>query len=157
MAAPIESISWYWNPSRPGVRLGPQWFRKKLAELGDDLEVTWDAFRERWCIFVRRPRVQHPIGMGWALLFRVENADGSYRPLDERVLARLFEASRKKWGSGQKYFEAIEREMQRERERADRESLQDAIDQSMEVFNHSQISVSMRGASNGSKFSTYHQ
>ena len=101
-AKPVESFSWWWNPSRTGVKLGPRWFREKLHELGEDLEVTWDAFNERWCIFLKQPRVRHPIGMGWSLLFVVQNEDKTYRPLDERVLARLFLASRQAMREGTK-------------------------------------------------------
>ncbi len=86
---------------------------------------------------------------------KVENEDGSFRPLDERVMARLYQASQKRWGSGAKYWEAVEAAQKRDKEAEDRQNLQDSIDQSMEVFDHSQISVSMRGKSNGSKFSKF--
>lgn len=152
---PIESIKWFWNPSRPGVKLGPESFRKKLQELGDDLEVTWTDYDERWLIFMRKPSVTHPIGMGWSLLMVVENEDGSYRPLDERILARLYLASQKRWGSGKKYWEAVEAAQQRDKEMADAAAFDDTMQQAMESFHHSQISVAMRGKSNGSKFSTY--
>lgn len=155
-AKPVESLSWYWNPGRAGVRLGPEWFRDKLKMLGDELEVTWDAYNERWCIFMKQPRVTHPLGRGWTLLFKVQNADGTFAPLDEQVLGRLFFASQKRWGSGQKYWEAMEREAERERLTAEKDEFQNTMDQSMESFDHSQISVAMRGKSNGSKFSDYH-
>lgn len=155
MAKPIESIYWYWNPSRPGVQLGPEWFRSKLHELSDELEVTWDAYHERWLVFMRQPRVQHPIGMGWTLLCVVQDEEGSYMPIDERVLAHLYVRSRKKWGDGLKYFEAVQREIEKEKEAADKADLDENIQQATEAFTHSQISVGY-GPSNGSKFSTYH-
>jgi hypothetical protein len=152
---PIESIAWFWNPSRPGVKLGPEWFRTKLRELGDDLEVTWSDYHERWLVFMRKESVTHPIGMGWSLLMKVENDDGSYRPLDERVMARLYLASQKRWGSGLKYWEAVEAAEKRDKAEQAATDFDNTMQQAMESFHHSQISVAMRGKSNGSKFSTY--
>ena len=153
---PRESLSWWWNPSRVGVKLGPEWFRTKLHELGENLEVTWDAYNERWCIFMRKESVQHPIGMGWSLLMVVQDEDKQYMPLDERILARLYLASQKRWGSGAKYWEAIESAAERDKQKQEAADLDDTIQQSMEVFDHSQIKVAMRGESSGSKFSNYH-
>lgn len=153
---PRESIAWWWNPSRVGVKLGPEDFRRKLKELGGELEVTWDAYNERWCIFMRKPSIKHEIAMGWSLLMVVQNDDGTFRPLDERVLAQLYSASKARWGSGAKYWEAVEAAQAHDRELAERQSLADSIDQSMEVFDHSQISVAMHGKSNGSKFADFH-
>ena len=153
---PQESMAHWWNPGRPGVKLGPEWFREKLHGLGDDLEVTWNAFRERWCIFMKQPKVTHPIAKGWSLLLVVEGADGEFLPLDERILARLYSASQKRWGSGAKYWEALEREAERDKARLEAETFQATMDQALESFDHSKISVSMVGQSNGSKFSDYH-
>jgi len=46
--------------------------------------------------------------------------------------------------------------MERDREQIEQRQRQDAIDLAMPSYDHSQISVAMRGRSNGSKFSTYH-
>jgi len=153
---PIESIGWWWNPGRAGVRFGPPRFREQLKELGEELEVVWNSYDERWQVFMRKPTIHHPIGRGWLFLLKVQNEDGSYRPLDERTLSTLFLSSRKKWGSGVKYWEAVQREEEREQEQRDKDLWQDRLDIGMETFDHSQIKVSMCGKSRGDKFATYH-
>lgn len=152
---PRENITWFWNPGRIGVKRAPEWFDKKLKELGDELEITWSPVHERWLVWMRKPSFNHPVCQGWLLLFIVQEPDGSYRPLDERIMARLYESSARKWGSGKAYFDNVTRVMEREEETRRRDSLQDTIDRSMDVFDHSQIRVGY-GPSNGSKFSKYH-
>ena len=151
-----EHNPWYWHPNRVGVKFAPAWFQAKLHEIDTSLAVTWNPTTERWQVFTRKERMQHPVCQGWMLLFVVQGADGSYCPLDERVFARLYGASARRWGNGREYFMAVEREMERDREVTARRQRQDALDLAMPSFDHSQISVSMRGHSNGSKFSTYH-
>lgn len=151
-----EVNPWFWNPNLPGVRTAPPSFKERLwREVGDDVEITWNPIRERWMVWERAPRIQHPICRGWKLLFLHEGPDKEYLPLDERVFARLFYASVMVQGSGREYFNRIVAEMERDREKAKEQALQDTIDEAMPFFDHSQISVSMRGHSNGSKFATY--
>lgn len=153
---PPEALNWWWNPSRSGVALGPEWFRAKLHEVDPELEVTWNRYTERFLIWTKKERMQTKICSGWLLLFPVQYDDGSFMPLDERVIARLYHASSRKWGSGKAYFDAVEREMARDKERARKQADTDHIDQSMETYNFSQIKVSGFGPSSGSKFSTFH-
>lgn len=143
-----ETHPWYFHPFRPAVKFGPESFRKPLKEVGEELEVTWNPVNSYWSIWMRKPKINHPICQGWALLFNVSPWE-----LDERVFARLYSASTMKFGSGKEYFLAVEREMEREKERNDRNSTASAIDQSMEVFDYSQI----KNIGKGSKFSTFHQ
>lgn len=147
-----ESNPWWWNPNRVGVRVGgPSDFSRKLEELDDSLEITWNAYTQRWQIWTKSERIQNKICSGWMFLFSVHP-----RELDERVLARLYMSSTKRWSSGRHYFDAIEREYWREKEARERADLQDTLDASMETFDYSQIKVSGYGPSSGSKFSTYH-
>jgi hypothetical protein len=151
-----EVLDWFWHPNRGSVAFAPDDFRRKLHEMDPDLEITWHPIRERWLVWMRRPTFQTPICWGWLLLFPVQNEDKSHRPLDERVFARLYGASAHKWGSAREYFRAVEREIEHDRERAARQRRQDRIDELMPFFDFSQLKVSMRGHSNGSKFSTFH-
>ena len=151
-----EQSPWFWTPDRGVGRKADPLFLQKLKELGEELAVSWNPIQERWQVWSRAPRIQHPLCQGWRLLFVVKEADGSYRPLDERTLARLYEASVLAHGSGKAYFQRIQDEMERDKERQRAQDTQDAIDMSMPFFDHSQIKVAMRGKSNGSKFATYH-
>ena len=151
-----ETNPWYWHPNRAGVRKAPSWFMEQLERVGEELEVTWNPLNERWQVWSRAPRVQHKICQGWRLLFIHNGPSGEHLPLDERLLARLYASSVMEHGSAREYFNRISSEMKRDREKAREASKQETIDKGMEIFDHSQIKVSMAGKSSGSKFSTYH-
>lgn len=151
-----EHNPWFWNPSKVDARFAPDDFRKRLkSEMGSELEVTWNPINERWQIWAKTPRIQHPICSGWRLLFIHNAADGSYLPLDERVYARLYHASIMKHGSARQYFDRLVSEMDRDRDKRAKQHHDDTIDAAMGSFEHSKIQISMFGKSNGSKFSTY--
>ena len=113
-----ETSHWFWNPSRVGVTFGPSWFRTKLHDIDPELEVTWDRCQERWLIWLSNPKLHSKLCNGWSLLFPVKAPDGSYQPLDERIFARIYGASARRWDSAKCYFDAIEREWDRDRELA---------------------------------------
>jgi hypothetical protein len=138
------------------VKTAPPSFQERLTALDENLAVTWNPLLERWQVWDRCARVQHPVCVGWRLLFIHKDVDGGYLPLDERVFARLYHASADAHGSAVKYFDRVASEMLRDREKREAQSLDDSIQHAMEAFNHSQISVSMRGKSSGSKFADYH-
>jgi hypothetical protein len=151
-----EHNPWYWHPNRAGVRKAPAFFSDRLhSEMGEELEVTWNPINQRWQIFTRAPRLNHPVCQGWKLLFVHNGPNGEYLPLDERVFARLYSASAAAHGSGKAYFQRIVDEMERDKARTDKQNLQDSIDIAMESFDHSRIKVGY-GPSSGSKFSKYH-
>ena len=153
-----ETNFWYWNPNRVGAGEAPSWFKAKLREVDPEgfIDIRWNPLRERWVAFYRKANFAHPLCQGWTLLMKIEYPDGSYMPLDERTLAALYNASGRKWGDGKRYFDAVEREIMAEKERAEKARTQEAIDVAMPAYEHSQIKVAMRGKSSGSKFSTYH-
>jgi hypothetical protein len=153
---PAEEGLHFWHPNRFGVRRAPPEFRQRLHDLHADLEVTWHPIRERWLLWYRRPRVQHPICPGWLLLCVVETSDGSYVPLDDRVMAVAYEQSGFKWGSGRKYWARVEDEAQRERDREQADREQHLDDAGSDHWDHTKIQVSMRGHSSGSKFVRHH-
>lgn len=151
-----EHNIWFWNPNLIGVRFADVDVMAKLRQIGDDLSITWNPITERWQVWAVAPTLQHKICHGWRLLFVHHDADGSYLPLDERVFARIYAIDGKRQGNAKQYFERIVAEMARDKEKRERQWSQDTIDAAMPSFDHGQISVSMRGHSNGSKFSTYH-
>lgn len=151
-----EHNIWFWNPARGSVRTAPPSFVERLRALDENLAVTWNPIRERWQVWDRCARINHPICVGWRLLFVHEDEFKDYLPLDERLFARLYFASADAHGSALKYFDRVASEMQRDKEKSEAAALDDTIQHAMESFNHSQISVSMHGKSSGSKFSDYH-
>jgi hypothetical protein len=151
-----EQSPWFWNPNRVEVKFAPAEFLKKLKQLGEELSCTWNPILERWQLWAQSPTVQQKICHGWRLLFIVNEPDGSYAPLDERVFARLYHASVLSHGSGKEYFARVMQEMERDQQKREEKSTQDSIDAAMPSFQHGQISISMCGKSNGSKFSDYH-
>lgn len=90
------------------------------------------------------------------MLFIHQDEAGDYLPLDERVYARLYGCSVMANGSAKAYLARVIDEMEHDREAAARKADADHVDECMPFFDHSQISVSQFGPSNGSKFSTYH-
>jgi hypothetical protein len=124
---------------------------RKLDELDPALRVTWNNYKGQYQLWMPKPQLQHKVCSGWLLLFNVHPAE-----LDERVFARLYDASARKWGSAKQYFDAIEREILRSREKSEANMRQAAIDRAMPAWEHSRIQVSMCGPSSGSKFSEYH-
>ena len=150
---PQTAITWYWHPDRIGAREAPAAFAAQLHEFDPELRAAWNPYTERWQIWARVPGFRSHICTGWKLLFPVVNADGSYRPLDERVMARCFEASVRRWGNGRRYFDRIESELERDKARTAKTWDDERDAGAREYFNHLQPSISMRGPSNGSKCS----
>lgn len=144
-----EFNTWYWNPYRVGAGEAPISFRQKLREIDPEnlIDVRWNPVVEKWGVFYKNPKIAHPICSGWVLLFLVEP-----RELDERVLARLYNSSAAKWGNGRQYFQAVVRELEREKELKDKARREEAIDLAMPFWEHSRIS----NIGKGNKFSKYH-
>lgn len=149
-----ESMFFYWHPLRPQSRKPDVTFHRKLRELGEELEVSWSPYHERWLVWMRAPRIQNKYCPGWLLLFPVQEADGSYADLDERSLARLVEASVFAHGNAKQYFKRVlaEQEREKELERKASDAERDAVADSF--YQHQQIQVGY-GESSGSKFATY--
>lgn len=149
-----EHNPWWWHPNRVGVRGGPEWFERQLAEFDQHegrLAITWNPITEKWQIWARKPTLRTPICQGWLLLFPVEPTE-----LDNRVFARLYAASTRAWGGGKAYFDRIVSEMERDKERRDAAASQEARDIAGDYYDHTKIQISMRGPSSGSKFASSH-
>lgn len=148
---PPESNPWYWNPGRAGIVGAPYWFAEKLEAFDPNLRATWDNYHDRWLIWMKKDKLQSKWCKGWLLLFIVQYQSGAYMPLDERVFARLYEASADKWGNGQAYFRKIQREIESAQERRERKAVEESVERALEVFDYSQI----KNIGRGNKFSTY--
>ncbi len=148
-----EFNPWFWNPNRGSVKTAPDSFKERLEAVSPTLAVTWNPITERWQVWDRCGRINHPLCQGWRLLFIHKDTDGSYLPLDERLFARLFYASADAHGNAKEYFLRVATEMERDREKAEAASLDNTIQHAMEYFDHSQI----KNIGSGSKFATYHQ
>ncbi len=83
-------------------------------------DVVWHAVHERWTVWVKNPRIRHWMCAGWQLLFPVRYPDGSYLPLDARVLATIYDRSPRKWENGRRYFDRIVDEVRRDIEAGQR-------------------------------------
>lgn len=150
---PAEDV-WFWNPGRIGVKFAPQDFYDKLKSLREDgdLQVTWSPIRERWLVWVRDAKINRPICQGWRLLFVVE-ANGQYVPLDERTLAVIYDRSGRKHGNLKEYWMKIEAQMDRDREKAERNRASDVGHSAGDYYDYTQI----KNIGKGSKFANYHQ
>ena len=89
-------------------------------------------------------------------MFIVEYPDGSYMPLDERVMGKLFLRSVKRWGNMWEYFLSMEREMERDKEIGDKDHKSHMDQGAGDYFDFMKIKVGY-GKSSGSKFADYHQ
>jgi len=152
---PPEATTWWWHPGRVGVRSAPGWFERKLGEVDPNLAITWNAYTQRWQVWLRQPTLQNKVCWGWMLLFPITDGSGGYAPLDERVFHRLYSASARAFGSAKAYFDSVEREMAKVKESDERSYQNDLMAEATDRFQHSQISISMHGKSRGDKFATY--
>ena len=82
-----EFMPHYWNPNRIGARKAPAWFMEKVDRDFADIEIVWNPINQRWQVFSKAPKMQHPLVSGWRLLFVHNGANGEHLPLDERLLA----------------------------------------------------------------------
>lgn len=146
-----ETSSWYWNPGRAGIRFAPEWFLSQVRAFDPDITITWDICQERWLVWMRNPKLHIPLCSGWTLLFPVRYPDGSYMPLDERIFARLYAASVRRWGNGKRYFDAVEREYERDREQAERSRNDDVKYSAGEYFDY----MAIKNIGAGNKFSKH--
>lgn len=150
-APPPESSMWFWNPNRVEVEFAPKWFKEKLNEIDPELEATWDRYHERWLVWVKQPKLQSKLCSGWLLLFPVRYGDGSYMPLDERTLARVYSISAQRWDGAKRYFDAIEREWERDRELAQARRQDDVKHSAGEYYDY----MTIKNIGHGSKFANH--
>lgn len=149
--------SWsYFHPGRVDARFAPATFRAQVKALDPKLDIVWHPIHERWCVWVKNERIRHWMCAGWQLLFPVKYTSGAYMPLDERTLAEIVNRSPRKHGNGRQYFERVMEELDRDRRRKTQAGQDHVGAIARDRWDACQISVSMRGASNGSKFQKHH-
>lgn len=148
--------SWsYFHPGRIDAVFAPAAFRAQVHAIDPNLDVVQHPIHERWCVWVKNPRVTHWMCPGWQLLFPVRYADGSFMPLDARTLAMIYDRSPRKWGNARRYFDRIVEEVRHDYEagQATRAAVVGQV--ARDQWKHAQIQVGY-GPSNGSKFSQHH-
>lgn len=149
-ALPPEEHTWYWHPDRFGVKKADDAFSAKLDNLGHGLAVTWHPLKERWLVWVRDGKIQHPICHGWKLIF-VWEIDGQYAPLDERLLAKIFDRSGRKWGNLYEYWLKVEQAIEHEREMKEKAREADVRHSAGEYYDYTLI----KNIGSGSKFANH--
>lgn len=151
-----EHHRWFFHPNRCDIRLGPERFRRLLKDFDQGLEVAWNPIHERWGIWMRDPKIQHPVCQGWKLMFFSQDEKGVYEPLDQRILAKLYARSAKQFGNLWEYWLRVEQEMERDREKRDDNHVTHMNQGAGDYFDFMKIKVGY-GKSSGSKFQEYHQ
>lgn len=151
----VSTHPWFWNPRNEAAEPAPAWFAAQLRAFDHDLRMCRNRHTGKWQLWVRDPKIEHPLCQGWKLLFVHHDRHGHGLPLDPRVFARLYAISAQTWGSGKAYFDRLQREFERDRAQQAQQWRQDTIDAAMPSWDYSQIKVSGCGPSNGSKFADY--
>lgn len=72
-------------------------------------------------------------------------------PLDERTLARVYTVSARRWDGAKRYFDAIEREWERDREQAKKSRNDDVKHSAGEYYDY----MSIKNIGTGSKFANH--
>lgn len=142
-----EHNPWFWNPNRADIRLGPSDFRKRMKGMDERLEVTWNPITERWQIWVVDHKIQHKVCHGWRFLFSTDP-----RELDERVMAELYARSGYKWGNLYEMWLRVEQEIERDREKADRNREDEVKAIARDYWDYTLI----KNVGRGSKFTENH-
>lgn len=103
----------YWHPSRFGVRLCDDAFRKRLKAIHESLEITWHPLRQRWLVWFRKPSIQTT--RGWKLLFVWEHSvTYAYLPLNELVFFNLYQGYAIRQGPAIDAFHRVTEEVKRQ-------------------------------------------
>lgn len=148
-----ENTWHYFHPGRVDCRYAPDWFRTALHVMDPRLEVIWHPVLERWAVWCKNERISHKFSPGWQFLFPWLNpTTNAYLPLDERVFANIYHRSPRKWGDGKQYWDRIEGEILRDKQKKEEARQDEARTLARDYWDSKQIKVSMCGPSNGSKF-----
>lgn len=83
---------------------------KRIQEIDPALRLVWNQTKERFEVWRKHP-------LGDQFIFRVENPDGSFRPLDGRVIERLHLIDTHRGYDPIKTVEASEEKAEKEKEK----------------------------------------
>lgn len=147
-----EYLFQYFHPQFAGIREVPEPWRTRVREIDPRLRVVWHPVRERWVVWFQEPTAANPYSRGWKLVLPWENPyDGSYLPLDERLLATIWARSSRKT-PGMQYWERIQSEVIRDRMKKEQERQQLSRDIAGDYFDYRQI----KNIGLGNKFAESH-
>ena len=111
-----EVLLWYWHPNRFGSRPPPSAFAAQLRRIDPDLSVVFSPVHERWLVWVKEPRIQHPLCRGWKLLFLWEHPrTKTYLPLNELLFHNLLLIDATKYASAVDYYTRVQAGIDRAR------------------------------------------
>lgn len=153
---PPESMEQYWHPGRFGVEPAPAAFAAKLKAISPDLAACRPPANaplpHKWLVWYRRPRVKHWLCPGWLLLFVWPPDPHEPLPLDNRVLANLYQISRFRFGSAVEYFDhCVKQKAEAKQKRKDKFDAETRL-RRREYLNSMKISNIGRG----NKFAMHH-
>jgi len=152
---PLTSVPlWWFTPDRPESRerRPDRVFQAKIDQDFPGISITWHPLKKRWQVWARSNRVKTPYCRGWLLLFTLEGPNGEYFPLDERVCVLIWERTARRWKNGREYFDRIESEIQRDRERRAKADGEDRDWKARDYWNYTLI----KNIGRGSKFTQHH-
>lgn len=113
-----EVLPWYWHPNRYGSQPPPQAFADRLREIDPDLRVCFSPVHERWLVWVKSPRSVNTLCTGWRMLFLWEHPiTKAFLPLNELIFHNLFFIDANRWGTAKAYYDRIETDLNKERDR----------------------------------------
>lgn len=105
---PQAALFHYWHPQRFGVTEAPEDFQARLHEIHPRLRVVHSPVHKRWLVWHQDPTVTHNLCPGWKLvLIWMAAGTGGYLPLDNRLLANLYERDPRRYRSAVHYFDDI--------------------------------------------------
>ena len=141
-----EILPWWWHPEREGAQPPPAAFAARLKEIDPELGVCFSPVHERWLIWVRNPRIQHPLCRGWQLLFLWEHpVTKEFLPLNELVFHNLYYISAERWPGAVGYFERIQADIAKQKAALEKDHQNDRRDYQRDFRNSLQISTAGRG------------
>jgi hypothetical protein len=148
-----EVLPWYWHPDRMGIERPPAAFDAQLKAIDKDLFVTYSKVHERWILWVRNARIQHPMCRGWQLLMIWEHAyTKEFLPLTELMFHNIFMISASRFPNAVKYYEDIQAGIEKRKQELQKDADNDRRALQSELLAGTQIS----SAGKGNKFALHH-
>lgn len=158
---PPAALYHYWYPERDGVEHCPADFAQKVRDIaGDQIAIVRPPARAPvrcrcWLMFYRKPEVTHPLSPGWFLLRAWNDGHEPHPkplPLDNRLLAAMWEASAYKWGNAEAYWKHCVSEMQRDKAIQDKDFSNESMARARDIRAFHKI----KNIGPGNKFALHH-
>lgn len=139
---------WWWIPGRSRAATPDSDFVKRLKSVDENLDVGWNPEDRCWEIWYKSGQKQVPWANGWKRLFQVTWS----QKLDNRVFWVLHERDNTKFGGAVAWFDQVEAERARERERKKAAMEDDSVQMAREYWEYTKI----KSSSHGGKFVRHH-